>query len=86
MAQQLRAHYPDALLLLAADNDENGTGQARATEAAQLSGGKPALPSETGDWNDVYQQQGKLAALAQLAAFSQPKQLPARLIRSAMPT
>lgn len=74
MAQQLRAHYPDALLLLAADNDENGTGQARAAEAAQLSGGKPALPSETGDWNDVYQQQGKLAALAQLAAFSQPKQ------------
>ncbi|HHK5628339.1 TPA: primase-helicase zinc-binding domain-containing protein [Serratia marcescens] len=74
MAQQLRTHYPDALLLLAADNDENGTGQARAAEAAQLSGGKPALPSETGDWNDVYQQQGKLAALAQLAAFSQPKQ------------
>ncbi|CAI0698157.1 DNA primase TraC [Serratia liquefaciens] len=74
MAQQLRAHYPDALLLLAADNDENGTGQARATEAAQLSGGKPALPSEAGDWNDIYLQQGKLAALAQLTAFSQPKQ------------
>ncbi len=74
MAQQLRAHYPDALLMLAADNDENGTGQTRAAEAAQLSGGKPALPSETGDWNDIYQQQGKLAALAQLTAFSQPKQ------------
>ncbi|CUZ58736.1 primase-helicase zinc-binding domain-containing protein [Serratia marcescens] len=74
MAQQLRAHYPDALLLLAADNDENGTGQARAAEAAQLSGGKPALPSETGDWNDIYLQQGKLAALAQLTAFSQPMQ------------
>ncbi|HID9471175.1 TPA: primase-helicase zinc-binding domain-containing protein [Serratia liquefaciens] len=74
MAQQLRAQYPDALLLLAADNDENGTGQTRAAEAAQLSGGKPALPSETGDWNDVYLQQGKLAALAQLTAFSQPKQ------------
>ncbi|HFL6936700.1 TPA: primase-helicase zinc-binding domain-containing protein [Serratia marcescens] len=74
MAQQLRTQYPDALLLLAADNDENGTGQTRAAEAAQLSGGKPALPSETGDWNDVYQQQGKLAALAQLTAFNQPKQ------------
>ena len=49
-------------------------GRTRAAEAAQLSGGKPALPSETGDWNDVYLQQGKLAALAQLAAFSQPKQ------------
>jgi len=74
MAQQLRTRYPDAALLLAADNDENGTGQTRAAEAAQLSGGKPALPSETGDWNDVYQQQGKMAALAQLTAFSQPKQ------------
>lgn len=57
LAQQLRTHYPDALLLLAADNDENGTGQSRATEAAQLSGGKLALPSVVGDWNDVYQQQ-----------------------------
>jgi putative DNA primase/helicase len=74
MAQQLRIRYPDAVLLLAADNDENGTGQTRAVEAAQLSGGKLALPSETGDWNDVYQQQGKLAALAQLTAFSQPQQ------------
>lgn len=74
IAQQLHAHYPDALLLLAADNDENGTGQARAAEAAQLSGGNPALPPEVGDWNDVYLQQGKLAALAQLTAFSQPKQ------------
>ncbi|MNG57896.1 DNA primase TraC [compost metagenome] len=74
MARQLRTRYPDAALLLAADNDENGTGQNRAAEAAQLSGGKLALPSETGDWNDVYLQQGKLVALAQLTAFSQPQQ------------
>ncbi|EOI7871042.1 primase-helicase zinc-binding domain-containing protein, partial [Yersinia enterocolitica] len=74
LAQQLRTHYPDALLLLAADNDENGTGQSRATEAAQLSGGKLALPSVVGDWNDVYQQQGKLATLTQLQAFNQPQQ------------
>ncbi|EKN6110813.1 DNA primase, partial [Yersinia enterocolitica] len=74
LAQQLRTHYPDALLLLAADNDENGTGQSRATEAAQLSGGKLALPPVVGDWNDVYQQQGKLATLTQLQAFNQPQQ------------
>ncbi|CAI2518764.1 primase-helicase zinc-binding domain-containing protein [Serratia liquefaciens] len=74
MAQQLRTRYPGAVLLLAADNDENGTGQTRAAEAAQLSGGKPALPPEIGDWNDVYLQQGKLTALAQLTAFSQPQQ------------
>ncbi|WP_145529490.1 primase-helicase zinc-binding domain-containing protein [Yersinia alsatica] len=74
LAQQLRSHYPDALLLLAADNDENGTGQTRATEAAQLSGGKLALPPVLGDWNDVYQQQDKQATLTQLQAFNQPQQ------------
>lgn len=73
LAQQLRAQYPDALLLLAADNDENGTGQTRATEAAQLTGATLALPPMTGDWNDLYQQQGKLPTLAQLQAFNPPQ-------------
>lgn len=73
LAQQLRAQYPDALLLLAADNDENGTGQTRATEAAQLTGATLALPPMIGDWNDLYQQQGKLATLAQLQAFNPPQ-------------
>ncbi|MFC0226113.1 primase-helicase zinc-binding domain-containing protein [Serratia aquatilis] len=74
LAQQLRIQYPDALLLLAADNDESGTGQIRAAEAAQLTGAKPALPPVVGDWNDLYQQQGTLPTLAQLQAFSQPEQ------------
>ncbi|ERK06937.1 DNA primase [Serratia fonticola AU-AP2C] len=74
LAQQLRAQYPDALLLLAADNDENGTGQTRATEAAQLTGATLALPPMIGDWNDIYQQQGKLPTLAQLQAFNPPQQ------------
>ncbi|MBL5827133.1 primase-helicase zinc-binding domain-containing protein [Serratia fonticola] len=73
LAQQLRAQYPDALLLLAADNDENGAGQTRATEAAQLTGATLALPPVIGDWNDLYQQQGKLATLAQLQAFNPPQ-------------
>ncbi|RDL12645.1 primase-helicase zinc-binding domain-containing protein, partial [Serratia fonticola] len=73
LAQQLRAQYPDALLLLAADNDENGTGQTRATEAAQLTGATLALPPMIGDWNDLYQQQGKLPTLAQLQAFTPPQ-------------
>lgn len=73
LAQQLRAQYPDALLLLAADNDENGTGQTRATEAAQLTGATLALPPMIGDWNDLYQQQGKLPTLAQLQAFNPPQ-------------
>ncbi len=73
LAQQLRAQYPDALLLLAADNDENGTGQTRATEAAQLTGATLALPPIIGDWNDLYQQQGKLPTLAQLQVFNPPQ-------------
>ncbi|VEA71549.1 DNA primase TraC [Serratia rubidaea] len=72
VAQQVRSHYPDARLLLAADNDENGTGQARAAEAAALTGGTPALPPTVGDWNDVYCQEGAEATCTQLQAFSQP--------------
>lgn len=72
VAQALRERDPDARLLLAADNDENGTGQTRAAEAADTVAGQPALPSVPGDWNDVYQQQGAMATQAQLLAFSQP--------------
>ncbi|MEL5629043.1 primase-helicase zinc-binding domain-containing protein [Serratia nevei] len=74
VAEQVRSHYPDARLLLAADNDRSGTGQTRAAEAATLTGGTPALPPTVGDWNDVYCQQGAEATRAQLQAFSQPPQ------------
>lgn len=74
VAEQLRSHYPDARLLLAADNDRSGTGQTRAAEAATLTGAIPALPPTEGDWNDVYCQQGAEATRAQLQAFSQPPQ------------
>ncbi len=58
VAEQLRSHYPDARLLLAADNDRSGTGQTRAAEAATRTGGIPALPPAEGDWNDAYCNQG----------------------------
>ncbi len=74
VAQQLRSHYPDARLLLAADNDRSGTGQTCAAEAATRTGGVPALPTDIGDWNDVYCQQGAEATRVQLRAFSQPPQ------------
>lgn len=73
LAQRLRDAYPDALLLMAADNDENGTGKKKAEEAASLTGGKIALPFIIGDWNDVYMQEGRAAALEQLKAFTQPE-------------
>ncbi len=74
VAEQLRSHYPDARLLLAADNDSSGTGQTRAAEAATVTGCIPALPPSEGDWNDVYGREGAEATRAQLQAFSQPSQ------------
>ncbi|MGA7588213.1 MAG: primase-helicase zinc-binding domain-containing protein [Rouxiella badensis] len=73
LAAQLRERFPDALLLIAADNDENGKGQAKADEAALLSGGKAALPAEVGDWNDVYLLAGDTTTRKQLLAHNQPK-------------
>lgn len=71
LAVCLREKHPDAVLLMAADNDENGTGQKKAKEAANLVSGKVALPLIAGDWNDVYMQQGRDKALEQLGAFTQ---------------
>jgi len=73
LAAQLRERFPDARLLIAADNDENGKGQAKADEAALLSGGKTALPAEPGDWNDVYLLAGDTATRKLLLAYSKPK-------------
>jgi len=73
LAAQLRERFPEAQLLIAADNDENGKGQAKAEEATLLCGGKAALPAEVGDWNDVYLLAGDTATRKQLLAHSQPK-------------
>ncbi|KAJ9432139.1 primase-like DNA-binding domain-containing protein [Pantoea sp. YR343] len=72
LAAQLRKANPDALMLIAADRDDNGTGQLKAEEAAKACNGKAALPPETGDWNDVWQTQGDIATQALLTAFTQP--------------
>lgn len=72
LAAQLRKANPDALMLIAADRDENGTGQLKADEAAKACKGKAALPPKTGDWNDVWQAQGDIATQALLTAFTQP--------------
>lgn len=71
LAAQLRKTHPDALMLIAADRDNNGTGQLKAKEAANACKGKAALPPETGDWNDVWQAQGDIATQALLTAFTQ---------------
>jgi len=73
LAAKLRERFPEAHLLIAADNDENGKGQAKANEAALLSGGKAALPAEVGDWNDVYLLESDTATRKLLLTHSQPK-------------
>lgn len=44
MAELLREKNPDAVIVLCADDDETGTGQRKATEAAQAVGGLLAMP------------------------------------------
>lgn len=75
LAKRLRESYPGALMLIAADRDDNGTGQLKAEEAAKACSGITALPPVTGDWNDVWQAQGDIATLAQLTDFTQPQPL-----------
>ena len=62
VAKALRAKYPDATLILAADNDRHTPGNpglTKANEAALAVGGRVAVPEfdddEPGtDWNDWY--------------------------------
>lgn len=48
MAEAIRASKPYAVIVLCADDDESGTGQRKATEAAQAVGGLVAMPSFLG--------------------------------------
>ncbi|MEK6244038.1 MAG: DUF3631 domain-containing protein [Pseudomonadota bacterium] len=59
VARALRAKFPDLRIIVLGDNDESGTGQKAAEEAARAVGGMVAIPSEAGkDWNDVHREQG----------------------------
>ena len=73
LARLLRGQYPDAMILIAADHDDNDTGLFRAEEAAEACGGTVALPPVPGDWNDLWSEQGDEAAHALLTAFTQPE-------------
>lgn len=70
VAQGMRQRYPDAQIIIAADNDikpgEPNTGKSAAEKAAQSVSGWVALPPtvEKADWNDFHQQYGLEAAAA----------------------
>ncbi|EJX4184674.1 DUF927 domain-containing protein [Salmonella enterica] len=73
VAQVMRQRYPDAQIIIAADNDikpgEPNTGKSAAEKTAKAVSGRVALPQseEKADWNDFHQQHGLEAAAA---AFS----------------
>jgi putative DNA primase/helicase len=52
VAQTIRAKHPQAEIIICGDNDESGTGQRAANEAALACGAKVLIPPEPGDWND----------------------------------
>jgi putative DNA primase/helicase len=70
VAQVMRQRYPDAQIIIAADNDikpgEPNTGKSAAEKAAKAVSGRVALPQseEKADWNDFHQQHGLEAAAA----------------------
>ena len=65
-------------ILIAADHDENGTGQKFAIEAAQAVGGLVAVPAEVGDWNDIHARHGLQAVRAGMESAVHPVNLPDR--------
>ncbi|HCT1899681.1 TPA: DUF927 domain-containing protein [Klebsiella aerogenes] len=68
VAQAMHQHYPNAQIIIAADNDikpgEPNTGKDAAEKAAKVVSGWVALPPtvKKADWNDYHQQHGLEAA------------------------
>ncbi|NAT79105.1 DNA primase [Dickeya dadantii] len=73
LARELKTRHPAATLLIAADRDENGTGQSKAGQAASAVHGRVALPPVFGDWNDVYRREGADVTRHYLTEFIQPE-------------
>jgi phage/plasmid primase-like uncharacterized protein len=82
VAEALRAKYPDAKIVLCADDDyqrENNPGRTHATEAARAVGGLVAVPTfgesrpeGATDFNDLHQAQGLDAVRACIEAAAPP--------------
>ncbi len=71
VAEALREKHPDVRIIVAGDNDESGTGQRAALEAAQAVGGAVAIPPTEGhDWNDVHQAEGLAAVRTGIEAVT----------------
>ena len=69
LAREKHAALP---LLIAADRDLNGDGQAKAKQAAEASRAAVALPPVFGDWNDAFMQYGEESTRRALAEAATP--------------
>ena len=69
LAREKHAALP---LLIAADRDLNGDGQAKAKQAAEASRAAVALPPVFGDWNDAFMQHGEESTRRALAEAAMP--------------
>lgn len=73
VAEAARAQVPGARLIIAGDNDEGGTGQRAAEDAARAIGGLVAIPEGVGaDWCDVRIAQGDEAVRTGIAKAREP--------------
>lgn len=77
VARELRVRYPEAVILLAADNDQFGArnaGMEAARKAAAEVGGLVAVPEfadldgNPKDFNDLHQREGAIAVIEQVVA------------------
>jgi putative DNA primase/helicase len=72
VALALKRKFSDIKIIVAADNDDNKTGQDKAKEAAKAINAIVAIPPETGDWNDYGQAHGKDALKVAIDAATEP--------------
>lgn len=68
VAEAMRVKYPDAVIVIAGDNDTSGTGQTLAAAAARAVAGFVVLPDTVDkDWNDLALEIGLDSVAAMLA-------------------
>ncbi len=87
VAEALRAKFPEARIVVCADNDKSGTGQRAALEAARAIGASAAIPpKEGGDWNDVHRAEGLDAVRAGIEAAREPEAEPVESVQPSTET
>jgi phage/plasmid primase-like uncharacterized protein len=73
VAKAMRKKFSEARIIICGDNDESGTGQRAAEEAARAASGLVAVPAEAGkDWNDVHRAHGAEAVQRGVANAKAP--------------